>query len=84
MQKRSLIGLSTGLAAALTWELYSVPVRKVSQTGDMPTASAIILAGCIPTSLIFGALFLGEVIKPLFLFGGLLIGIGLVIASTEK
>jgi drug/metabolite transporter (DMT)-like permease len=33
---------------------------------------------------ILGALFLGEVIIPLFLFGGLLIGVGLVIASTEK
>jgi drug/metabolite transporter (DMT)-like permease len=31
-----------------------------------------------------GAIFLGEIITPLFLFGGLLIGIGLVIASTEK
>jgi drug/metabolite transporter (DMT)-like permease len=134
------------LAAALTWALYSVLVRKVSQTGDLLTASAIMLAGGIPTSLIFGALeiqsqgmgeislgiiggilflgiistaiamflwnyafaklpaavasltffaqpvvgailgalFLGEVITPLFLFGGLLIGIGLIIASTEK
>jgi len=134
------------LAAALTWALYSVLVRKVSQTGDLLTSSAIMLAGGIPTSLIFGALeiqtqgmgeitlgvvggilflgiistaiamflwnyafaelpaavasltffaqpvvgtilgafFLGEVITPLFLFGGFLIGIGLVIASTEK
>jgi drug/metabolite transporter (DMT)-like permease len=134
------------LAAALTWALYSVLVRKVSQTGDLLTASAIMLAGGIPTSLFFGfleiqsqgigeitlgiiggilflgiistaiamflwnyafaelpaavasltffaqpvvgtilgALFLGEIITPLFLFGGLLIGIGLIIASTEK
>jgi drug/metabolite transporter (DMT)-like permease len=134
------------LAAALTWALYSVLVRKVSRTGDLLTASAIMLAGGIPSSLLFGAweihsqgmgeitpgliggilflgiistaiamflwnyafaelpaavasltffaqpvvgtilgaLFLGEVITPLFLFGGLLIGIGLVIASTEK
>ena len=134
------------LAAALTWALYSVLVRKVSQTGDLLTASAVMLAGGIPTSLFFGvleiqsqgmgaitpgilggilflgiistaiamflwnyafaelpaavasltffaqpvvgtilgALFLGEVITPLFLFGGLLIGIGLVVASTEK
>jgi drug/metabolite transporter (DMT)-like permease len=134
------------LAAALTWALYSVLVRKVSQTGDLLTASAIMLAGGIPSSMLFGAweihsqgigvitpgiiggiiflgiistavamllwnyafaelpaavasltffaqpvvgiilgaLFLGEVITPLFLFGGLLIGIGLVIASTEK
>ncbi len=134
------------LAAALTWALYSVLVRKVSQTGDLLTASAVMLAGGIPTSLIFGALeiqsqgmgeitlgvvggilflgiistaiamflwnyafaelpaavasltffaqpvvgtmlgafFLGEIITPLFLSGGILIGIGLVIASTEK
>jgi drug/metabolite transporter (DMT)-like permease len=134
------------LAAALTWALYSVLVRKVSQTGDLLTSSAVMLAGGIPSSLLFGAmeihsqgigaitpgvvggllflgivstaiamflwnyafaelpaavasltffaqpvvgtilgaLFLGEVITPLFLLGGLLIGIGLVIASTEK
>jgi drug/metabolite transporter (DMT)-like permease len=134
------------LAAALTWALYSVLVRKVSQTGDLLTAGAIMLAGGIPSSLLFGAweihsqgigaitpgivggilflgivstaiamllwnyafaelpaavasltffaqpvvgtilgaLFLGEIITPLFLLGGLLIGIGLVIANTEK
>lgn len=134
------------LAAALTWALYSVLVRKVSQMGDLLTTSAVMLAGGIPTSLIFGgmeiqsqgvgeitlgviggilflgivstaiamflwnyafaelpaavasltffaqpvvgtilgALFLGEEITRLFLFGGLLIGTGLVIASTEK
>ena len=133
------------LAAALTWALYSVLVRKVSRTGDLLTASAVMLAGGIPTSLFFGffeiqsqgmgaitpgilggilflgiistaiamflwnyafaelpaavasltffaqpvvgtilgALFLGEKVTPLFLFGGLLIGIGLVIASTQ-
>lgn len=133
------------LAAALTWALYSVLVRKVSQTGDLLTASAIMLAGGIPSSLLFGiweiqsqgmgeitlgviggilflgiistaiamflwnyafaelpaavasltffaqpvvgtilgALFLKEVITPLFLLGGLLIGIGLVVASIE-
>ena len=134
------------LAAALTWALYSVLVRKVSQTGDLLTTSAVMLAGGIPSSLLFGfwetqsqgigeitlgviggilflgiistaiamflwnyafaelpaavasltffaqpvvgtilgTLFLGEEITHLFLFGGLLIGIGLVIASTEK
>lgn len=133
------------LAAALTWALYSVLVRKVSQTGDLLTASAVMLAGGIPTSLIFGvweiqsqgmgeitlgviggifflgiistaiamflwnyafaelpaavasltffaqpvvgtmlgALFLRETITLSFLFGGSLIGIGLVIASRE-
>jgi drug/metabolite transporter (DMT)-like permease len=133
------------LAAALTWALYSVLVRKVSQTGDLLTASAIMLAGGIPSSLllgffevraqgigeitlgvfggilflgiistaiamfmwnyafaelpaavasltffaqpvvgtILGALFLHEQITPLFMVGGLLIGIGLGIASRE-
>jgi drug/metabolite transporter (DMT)-like permease len=134
------------LAAALTWALYSVLVRKVSQTGDLLAASAIMLAGGIPSSLVFGvweiqsqgigeitlgvvggilflgiistaiamflwnyafaklpaavasltffaqpvvgtilgALLLGEHITPLFMLGGVMIGIGLVIASTEK
>jgi len=134
------------LAAALTWALYSVLVRKVTQGMDVILPTAIMLAGGLPSSLAFGAweintqglgpitlgtlggilflgvistalamflwnyafaelpaavasltffaqpvvgtllgaLFLGEVITPLFLFGGLLIGIGLVIASTEK
>lgn len=31
---------------------------------------------------ILGAIFLGDIITPLFIFGGLLIGIGLIIAST--
>jgi drug/metabolite transporter (DMT)-like permease len=33
---------------------------------------------------LLGWFFLGEMITPLFIVGGLLIGIGLVIASTEK
>ncbi|RJP46141.1 MAG: DMT family transporter [Anaerolineaceae bacterium] len=134
------------LAAALTWALYSVLVRKVARTGDLLTASAIMLAGGIPSSLVFGfweiksqgigeitlgvvggilflgivstaiamflwnyafaelpaavasltffaqpvvgtilgALFLGEEITRLFLIGGLLIGIGLVVASRQS
>jgi drug/metabolite transporter (DMT)-like permease len=32
---------------------------------------------------ILGAIFLGETVTPLFLFGGLLIGAGLVLAATE-
>jgi drug/metabolite transporter (DMT)-like permease len=134
------------LAAALTWALYSVLVRKVTQSTDVITSTAIMLAGGIPSGIllgawevntqgvgeitlgifggilflgivstafamflwnyafaelpaavasltffaqpvvgtILGAIFLGEIITPLFLFGGLLIGIGLVIASTEK
>ena len=134
------------LAAALTWALYSVLVRKVSKFTDLVTSSAIMLAGGLPTSIlvgawelktqgmgeitvgiigailflgiistaiamflwnyafaelpasvasltffaqpvvgtILGAIFLNETITPLFIFGGILIGIGLVIASTEE
>ncbi|MBI5934694.1 MAG: DMT family transporter [Chloroflexi bacterium] len=42
------------LAAALTWALYSVLVRKVARTGDLLTSSAVMLAGGIPSSLLFG------------------------------
>lgn len=133
------------LAAALTWALYSVLVRKISRAGDLLTASAIMLAGGIPSSALFGyfeiqspeigeitpgvvggilflgiistaiamflwnyafaelpaavasltffaqpvvgtilgALFLREAVTPLFIVGGILIGIGLVVASRE-
>jgi len=133
------------LAAGLTWALYSVLVRKVTQTTDVITATAIMLAGGIPTGILFGMwelktqgmgtitlgiiggilflgiistaiamflwnyafaelraaaasltffaqpavgtllgwLFLGEQITPLFVFGGALIGIGLLISSSE-
>jgi drug/metabolite transporter (DMT)-like permease len=133
------------LAAALTWALYSVLVRKVSRSADLLTASAVMLMGGIPSSLIlglievnsqgigeitagiiWGILFLGivstalamflwnfafahlpasvasltffaqpvvgtllgwfflhEEITPLFLVGGALIGIGLIISSSE-
>lgn len=33
---------------------------------------------------VLGAIFLGETITPLFLLGGVLIGVGLVISSTER
>jgi drug/metabolite transporter (DMT)-like permease len=134
------------LAAALTWALYSVLVRKVSKSGDLLTSSAIMLLGGLPSSLlvgiweaqtqgigqvtvgiILGLLFLGiistaiamfmwnyafaelpanaasltffaqpvvgtllgwfflaEKITPLFLAGGLLIGIGILIATSGK
>ncbi len=134
------------LAAALTWALYSVLVRKVSKTGDLLTSSAIMLLGGLPTSLLLGAwemqtqgmgeittgiilgvlflgiistalamfmwnyafaelpaavasltffaqpvvgtllgwFFLAEKITPLFLAGGVLIGIGILIATSEK
>lgn len=133
------------LAAALTWALYSVLVRKVSQTQDLLTSSAVMLLGGIPSSLAFsiwevntigigeitpgivgGLLFLGiistaiamflwnyafaelpaavasltffaqpvvgtllgwfflaEEITRLFIVGGVLIGIGILIASRE-
>lgn len=134
------------LAAALTWALYSVLVRKVSRSADLLKTSAIMLTGGMPSSVLFGfwelqtsgfgeitpgiiggilflgiistaiamflwnyafaelpaavasltffaqpvvgtilgALFLDERISILFIAGGILIGIGLVIASTEK
>ena len=134
------------LAAALTWALYSVLVRKVSKSGDLLTSSAIMLLGGLPSSLlfgmwevqtqgmgeitigiIFGLLFLGiistamamflwnyafaelpaavasltffaqpvvgtllgwfflaEKITPFFLAGGVLIGIGILIATSER
>ncbi len=134
------------ISAALTWALYSVLVRRVTQSTDVITSTAIMLAGGLPSSILFGALelktqgmgiitpsiiggilflgiistaiamflwnyafaelpaalasltffaqpvvgsllgwfFLGEKITPLFIFGGVLIGIGLIISSTEK
>lgn len=134
------------LAAALTWALYSVLVRKVAQNADLLISSTVMLAGGIPSSLLYGIWeihrqglgqittgviggilflgiictaiamflwnyafselpaavasltffaqpvvgsllgwwFLGENITALFLLGGVLIGIGLVISSTEK
>lgn len=133
------------LAAALTWALYSVLVRKVSRSADLLISSAVMLVGGIPSSLfisyfelnnsgmgeitmgvvlgvlfigivstaiamflwnftfaqlpaafasltffaqpvvgtLLGWFFLGEKITPLFLLGGLMIGIGLVISSSE-
>ncbi len=139
------LGNMSLVAAALTWALYSVLIRKVTRGVDVLTVSLIAFVGGMPTSIaagayeattqgygemtigvivgvlfigvistglamylwntafalldaslasltffaqpvvgtILGAIFLGEVITPLFLFGGLLIGIGLVIASRE-
>jgi drug/metabolite transporter (DMT)-like permease len=42
------------LAAALTWALYSVLVRKVSRSADLLVSSAVMLAGGIPSSVLFG------------------------------
>ena len=134
------------LAAALTWALYSVLVRKVTRTTDVIASTAIMLAGGLPTGLLLGALeiknqgigtitlgilggilflgiistaiamflwnyafaelpaaiasltffaqpvvgsllgwiFLKESITPLFLVGGILIAIGLIVSSTER
>ncbi|WKZ39025.1 MAG: DMT family transporter [Anaerolineales bacterium] len=133
------------LAAALTWALYSVLVRKVSKSADLLLSSAIMFLGGMPSSILFsvweintqgigtitwgvigGILFLGivstaiamflwnyafaelpaavasltffaqpvvgtllgwfflaETITPLFILGGVLIGIGILIATRE-
>lgn len=134
------------LAAALTWALYSVLVRRVSKSADLLISSTIMLAGGIPSSILFGIFevkdqgvgeitlgiiagilflgiistalamflwnyafaqlpasaasltffaqpvvgtllgwfFLGETITPLFMLGGTLIGLGIVISSIER
>jgi drug/metabolite transporter (DMT)-like permease len=67
------------LAAALTWALYSVLVRKVSRSVDLLTSSAVMLAGGIPSSIAFG-LFeinsqgIGEITAGI-IFGILFLGI---------
>ena len=133
------------IGAAITWALYSVLVRKNTQTldvlpfslvaflGGLPVAlpasawewttvgvgeispgvvAGVLFLGVISTALamvlwntafavvdaslasltffaqpvvgtLLGWLFLGERITPLFLFGGLLIGLGLLISSSE-
>lgn len=134
------------IAAALTWALYSVLVRKVSRTADLLISSAVMLLGGLPTSILFsyfelhsqgigtinagviggvlfigifstaiamflwnyafaelpaafasltffaqpvvgtllGWFFLGETITPLFITGGVLIGIGILISARES
>jgi drug/metabolite transporter (DMT)-like permease len=134
------------IAAALTWALYSVLVRKVSKTADLLTSSAVMLAGGLPTSILFsffelrsqgigtitlgviggilfigivstaiamflwnyafaelpaavasltffaqpvvgtllGWFFLSETITPLFITGGVLIGIGILISARDS
>lgn len=138
-------GNASLIAAALTWALYSVLVRKVSQTADLLKSSAVMLMGGLPTSVLFGLFelrsqgmgtvtpgviggilfigivstaiamflwnyafaelpaavasltffaqpvvgtllgwfFLAEKITPLFLTGGVLIGIGILISAKE-
>ena len=139
------IGNLSLLAAALTWALYSVLVRKISLNADLLTSSMVMLSAGVPSSIVFsvfelsnqtigaitpgiimgvlflgiistalamalwnyafaqlpaalasltffaqpvvgtllGWFFLGEKITPLFITGGVLIGIGIVIASRE-
>jgi drug/metabolite transporter (DMT)-like permease len=134
------------IGAAITWALYSVLVRKATQTLDVLPFSLVAFLGGLPISLpagvwelrtvgvgeinlgivggvlflgiistalamvlwntafafvdaslasltffaqpvvgtLLGWLILGERITPLFLLGGLLIGIGLIISSREK
>jgi drug/metabolite transporter (DMT)-like permease len=134
------------LAAAITWALYSVLVRKVSTNTDLLASSAVMLLAGVPSSALFGVLelrtqgigeitigiiggilflgvistalamflwnyafaelpaaiasltffaqpvvgtllgwfFLDEKITPLFLFGGVLIGAGILISAKEK
>lgn len=43
------------LAAALTWALYSVLVRKISQNTDLIRSTAIMLIGGLPITLPWGA-----------------------------
>lgn len=139
------VGNLSLLAAALTWALYSVLVRKISLSADLLTSSAVMLVAGIPSSVVFGLfeinnqgigeitmgiaagilflgivstalamflwnyafsklpaatasltffaqpivgtllgwLFLGEEITSLFIIGGILIGMGLIISSIE-
>lgn len=134
------------LAAALTWALYSVLVRKVSKSSDLLVSSTIMLLGGVPSSIGFGVweyvsqgygeitlgiiggllflgiistagamflwnyafaelpaavasltffaqpvvgtllgwLFLSESITPLFIAGGVLISIGIIVASMNE
>ena len=134
------------LAAALTWALYSVLVRKVSANVDLLSSGAVMLAAGLPSSvllsifelrtqvvgeitlgiiggllflgiistalamflwnyafaqlpaasasltffaqpvvgILLGWFFLGEKITPLFLLGGVLIGIGILILAKEN
>lgn len=41
------------LAAALTWALYSVLVRKVSRSADLLLSSTVMFLGGLPTSILF-------------------------------
>lgn len=49
------------VGAAATWALYSVLAGKASRESDVLVASAIMLLGGLPTSLIFGAIEIANV-----------------------
>jgi len=51
---RLFMGNLSLLAAALTWALYSVLVRKVSKSADLLVSSTVMLMGGIPSSVLFG------------------------------
>jgi drug/metabolite transporter (DMT)-like permease len=86
------------IGAAVTWALYSVLVRKTTRDTDVLLFSLIAFLGGLPVTLppsltffaqpvvgtLLGWLFLGERITPLFLIGGMLIGLGLLISTREK
>ncbi len=64
------------LAAALTWALYSVLVRKVARGEDPVVSTAIMLVGGLPSSLLFGAIELGSTgIAPGSMTAGIVAGI---------
>jgi drug/metabolite transporter (DMT)-like permease len=52
----AMLGNACLLAAAVTWALYSVLVRRISAGTDVLEASAVMLLGGVPTSLAFGAM----------------------------
>jgi drug/metabolite transporter (DMT)-like permease len=140
------VGNLSLLAAALTWALYSVLVRKISLSADLLTSSTVMLMAGIPSSVLFGYFelinqgvgeinagiiagilflgiistalamflwnyafailpaatasltffaqpvvgtllgwfFLGEEISLLFILGGIMIGVGLIISNFEE
>lgn len=51
---RGALGNLLLLAAAVTWALYSVLVRKLSASAGVLESSAVMLLGGLPTSLAFG------------------------------
>jgi len=67
--------ISTGLAMYLWNSAFAIL--------DAGVASLTFFAQPV-VGTILGAIFLNEAITPLFIIGGVLIGVGLLISSTEK